>query len=324
MTLEIGSFIELDLRTTGEYFQGYDDIARLNSARAGIYHACRLLSCTSVWIPYYLCPSVKQFLQKYGIDIIPYYINDRFEPIDIAQSKSQAVLLVNYFGIIATGRIQIMAKLFENVIIDNSAAFFSDPIEGCYNIYSPRKFFGVPDGSYVIGKNAYSMTDEYEQDFSADTSAFLMKRIESGLIDTYKERMLNEERINKAGILKMSKLTIALLNNIDYVSIKAKRQRNFNIAHDLFKEINLIDPTRYTDDGCRPMVYPLVVDDIHLSEKLKKRQVYVGRLWNHVLEEVPVGSFEAMLSKFLLPLPIDQRYSLKDLSYIQNCILNHI
>jgi hypothetical protein len=323
MTTEIGSFIELDLRTSGEYYQGHGDIARLNSARAGIYHACRLLSCTSVWIPYYLCPSVKQFLQKYGINIIPYYINDKFEPVDVAQSKSQAVLLVNYFGIFSTDRIRIMAKLFENVIIDNSAAFFSDPIEEYYNIYSPRKFFGVPDGSYVIGKKANSMTDEYEQDFSADTSTFLMKRIESGLIDAYEERMLNEERINKSGILKMSKLTFALLNNIDYLSIKSKRQQNFNIAHDLFKEINLIDPTRYTDGGCRPMVYPLVVDDIHLNEKLKKRQVYVGRLWNHVLDEVPGSSFEAMLSKYLLPLPIDQRYSLKDLSYIQKCIMSH-
>ena len=47
--MEIGSFIGLDLKNSGEYYPGETGIARLNSARAGIYHACRLLNCSNLY-----------------------------------------------------------------------------------------------------------------------------------------------------------------------------------------------------------------------------------------------------------------------------------
>ena len=152
--MEIGSFIGLDLKETGEFYNGETNIARLNSARAGIYHACRLLKCSSIHIPFYLCPNVKKFLSDHGIIVKPYFINNIFEPINLRQLTNHAVLLVNYFGIISASKIRLMANRFENVIIDNSAAFYSEPTEGCLNVNSPRKFFGVPDGCYVIGNNA--------------------------------------------------------------------------------------------------------------------------------------------------------------------------
>ncbi len=320
MNREIGSFIELDLRNTGEYYEGEDNIARLNSARAGIYHACRLLKCKSVCIPYYLCQTVKTFLHKKGIEVKSYFINDEFEPVDLRQTYNQAVLLVNYFGIMSPEKIRTLANRFKNVIIDNSASFYSDPVEGCYNVYSPRKFFGVPDGCYVVGKGASELTNTYEQDFSSDTSAFLLKRIEYGSSLVYSERMKNEERIDRSDTLIMSALTRALLKNIDYLQIKTKRKENFYLAHDLYKEINLIDPSHLYHTVCTPMVYPLVLEDIDLTEKLKRRNIYVGRLWKHVLKEVPDPSFEAMLSKYLVPIPIDQRYCGQEMIYIRNCI----
>jgi hypothetical protein len=180
MKEEIGSFIGLDLRDSGEYFQSELNKVRINSARAGIYHSCRLLDCNSIFIPYYLCPTVKRFLLKKGLEVKSYYINDRFEPENIIQKDREAVLLVNYFGILSVDKIKLLADKFKNVIIDNSAAFFSNPVKGCYNVYSPRKFFGVPDGCYVIGDNAEKYSEDYEQDFSSVTASFLLKRVEFG------------------------------------------------------------------------------------------------------------------------------------------------
>lgn len=322
MNIEIGSFIELDLKNTGEYYNGKDDIARLNSARAGIYHACKVLRCSTICIPYYLCPTVKNFLAKNGVKVKPYFISNEFEPKDLKQINNQAVLIVNYFGIMSSEKIRILAKRFENVIVDNSGGFYTVPLEDCYNVYSPRKFFGVPDGCYVIGKDANNLTSEYAQDFSSDTSSFLLKRIEYGSSKIYSERMENEERIDRSGILLMSALTKALLNGIDYLHIVHKRKENFLIAHDLFKNINLFDPIQLYSDDCVPMVYPLVVEDMDLTGKLKRKNIYVGRLWNDVLKEVPDNSFEAMLSKYLVPIPIDQRYSSQELMYIRDCVIN--
>jgi hypothetical protein len=315
MRKEIGSFIELDLRNTGEYYSGAINIARLNSARAGIYHACRILNCSSVYIPYYLCPTVKEFLTRKGIKVKSYFISERYEPVNVKQEDDSAIVLVNYFGIIANSYLRKISRQFKNVIIDNCPAFYNNPIDDCYNIYSPRKFFGVPDGCYVVGKNAEKLTDEYDQDFSSETSSFLMKRIEFGSSAVYHERMRNEERIDNADILNMSVLSKALLNSIDYSNIKKKRQNNFHFVNDLYKGFNLVDPARFMDNECVPMIYPLVVEDPDLVEKLKEKQIYTGRWWKHVLSEVPEKSFEAKLSKFLVPIPIDQRYGKEELAY---------
>ena len=232
MNMEIGSFIGLDLRDSGEYYNQEDNIARLNSARAGIYHACKLYGCHSVYIPYYLCPTVKEFLNKKGIETIHYFINNDFEPILIKQERTQAVLLVNYFGILSTEKINILAGRYDRVIIDNSAAFYSSPVESCFAVYSPRKFFGVPDGCYVLGRDAGRYVDEYRQDRSSVTASFLMKTLESGTSDSYSDRMKNEERIDQSDILQMSSLTRKLLNSIDYSAVKKVRKENFHETTD--------------------------------------------------------------------------------------------
>lgn len=320
--MEIGSFIGLDLRTSGEFYSGGKNVARLNSARAGIVYACKQYGCEAIYIPYYLCPSVKRFLQVNGIKVVPYFINDQFEPAEMKQEEDHAFLIVNYFGIIKHEKIKSMSLGFKNVIIDNSAAFYSKPLEGCYNVYSPRKFFGVPDGCYVIGDDAEAESLDFEQDFSSSTASFLFKRIEYGTSAAYSERMKNEQRINNSGIMRMSELTKALLNSIDYRYVSRKRRQNFLTAHRLFQHINRTDPYAFLDNECVPMVYPLVIEDTELDEKMKRNQIYTGRWWNQVMWEVNESKFEYWLSKYMIPLPIDQRYDKSVLERIRDVIIS--
>jgi hypothetical protein len=140
--------------------------------------------------------------------------------------------------------------------------------------------------------------------------------------ETYEERMKNEERIDNSDILRMSDLTISLLRNIDYLNVSSKRKKNFYFAHELFKNINKIDPTLYIDNNCIPMVYPLVIERLDLTDKLKKNQIYTGRWWNYVLSEVTGNTFETWLTRFMAPLPIDQRYDEKTLRYILDVVIN--
>jgi hypothetical protein len=320
--MEIGSFIDLDIRQSGEYYNRKKNVARLNSARAGVYYAIKLYDCKTIHIPFYLCPSVKDFLIEKGIDVKYYNINEEFEPLELKPNIQDAILLVNYFGILSVGKLKKLALRYKNVIIDNSSAFYSNPIKGCYNVYSPRKFFGVPDGCYVIGNEAEKYTDYYAQDLSSTTATFLLKRIEFGTSETYVDRMKNEQRIDNSDILRLSPLTQALLKNIDYLTIRKIRKENFYFAHRLYKKYNLIDPVQFIDINCIPMVYPLLIKDLDLAEKLRNKKIYVGRLWKQVLTAVPSGSFEAKLSKYLIPIPIDQRYLRKELLYVYNTILN--
>ncbi len=318
--MEIGSFIGLDLEGTGEYYDSDLGIARLNSARAGIYHACKLYNCHSVYLPNYLCPSVKKYLNDLNIDTKWYRINDNMEPIGIKQEKDHAVIIVNYFGILSQDKMQSIVNKFQNVIIDNSAAFFAEPISECYNVYSPRKFFGVPDGCYVMGHYASKGTDNYKQDYSSSTSSFLFKTIEYGTNATYSERMINEGRIDNSEPMKMSGLTKTLLKHINYEKIMKKRVENFKFAHLKFSKYNLFDPLKNFDKTCVPMVYPLVIKNRELDKHLRDKKVYVGRLWNKVLEEVPSDSFEAWMSKYMIPLPIDQRYGRYEITCLSDYV----
>jgi hypothetical protein len=322
--MEMGSFIELDIRNTGEYFADEKDTARLNSARAGIYHSLQVMETETVYLPNYLCPSVKKFLLSKNIKVLNYLIDDHFKPSLKSIPKGTAIMLVNYFGIFSREFMKGLVEKNEKVILDNSQAFFAPPLEGFYNVYSPRKFFGVPDGCYVVGPHAEKYTETYEQDHSSDHAGFLFKRIEYGCSSIYSERMQNEERIDSSGVKRMSELSRALLKGIDYAGIRQKRIENFNFLHDHLKSLNLINPAVVLSETCAPMVYPFVYEKEDLLDVLKKAQIYTGRWWSDVLTHAGISPMETKLCSYMLPLPIDQRYGINELSMCVDIIRSHI
>jgi len=320
---EIGSFIELELPKGRELFQGETDIARLNTGRAAIWHSFRVTGAKSIWIPYYQCETVREFLQRKGVCVKYYHLDRDFTPMDLQPSDDEAVLLVNYFGVMSRRRMIELAVGLPNVIIDNCQAFFCEPIDGALTVYSARKFNGVADGAYVIGKDAEKFVDKYPQCYSSDTATFLMKRIEYGCEgEGYRSRTINEDRVDTEDIMRMSKLTRAMLDGADYEGNRQKRKENFEYACHLFSDINKIDPIRFCDDETVPMVYPLVVEDDALLGKLLAAKHFQGHWWKYICEELPEETFEHWLSRYIIPVTIDQRYGKEELDYINATIRN--
>ena len=319
--MEIGSFIELQFSKGQEYYKGDSNIARLNSGRAAIYHAFRWTGCDSIWLPVYQCDTVRNFLNRKNVQIKYYRIDNEFNPIDLKQKANEAVLLVNYFGIMSNKRMEELASQFKDVIIDNSQAFFCKPIESCLNVYSCRKFVGVPDGAYVVGKNANKYLNEYQQGYSSDTSLFLLQRIEYGCEGkAYESRKANERRLDVEDVLKMSKLTETVLDGTDYELIKNKRKDNFGNACALFNGINKINPLMYFDKDTVPMVYPLVVEDDDLINRLQNAKHFQGHWWSYILKETKESDFENWISRYIIPITIDQRYGEEELEYINSIV----
>lgn len=124
--MEIGSFIEMQFPHGNEYYKGDVNIARLNSGRAAIYHAVRVLNCKTVWLPYYQCNTVRDFLIRKNIQVKYYFQDSGFNPKAIEQEPGEAVVLVNYFGIMSRSRMVKLAADYDNVIIDNTPAFFAN------------------------------------------------------------------------------------------------------------------------------------------------------------------------------------------------------
>jgi hypothetical protein len=319
--MEIGSFLELQLPQGLEFYNQGKDIARLNTGRGAIWHAFRLTGAKSVWLPYYQCDSVRYFLGKKGVEIKYYHIDENFNPIDLYAKEEEAVLFVNYYGIMSRERMRILSKSYPKAIIDNCQGFFCEPLPDAYNVFSCRKFVGVPDGAYVIGKNAQKFVSEYPQCYSSDTAAFLLQRIEYGCEGKcYEARNTNEHRIDSEDIMKMSSLTRTILDGTDYEFIKRKRKENFLIASELFMFVNQIDPTRFYNDDTIPMVYPLVIEDDDLLPRLLQAKHFQGHWWSYICDEMPENTFEHWISRYVIPITIDQRYGRRELEFISRIV----
>ena len=320
--MEIGSFLELELPFGRELYNQETDIARLNTGRMGIWHAFRVTGCKRIWIPIYQCYSIRETFEKKSVEMKFYHQDSHFNPLDIKATDEDAVLLVNYYGIMSYDRMSELARPYKHAIIDCAQAFFCRPVEGALTVYSCRKFGGAPDGCYVVGKDAHKLVDEYAQCYSSDTAAFLLKRIEYGCEGKgYESRRLNEHRIDSEDCMKMSKLTRTLMDAEDYANNRKKRRANFEYANELFGGINKINPTVYMDEQTIPMVYPLVVEDDGLMQKLIAAKHFQGHWWSYICEEQPEASFEYWISRYVIPITIDQRYGKTELDYLATVII---
>lgn len=234
-------------------------------------------------------------------------------------SNNYALLVVNYFSLISRKILKKYKRKFNNLIIDNTQSFFSKPIMDCYNVYSCRKFFGVPDGSYLIKKGLKQK--ELAENKSSKISNFLISSIEFGTNDVYLENLENENRLNNEDIKDMSILTKKLLRNIDYKKVRKKRRKNFLYLHKKLKDYNEISVTNKRNTF---MIYPFLIKDDGLRKYLIQNKIWVSQWWKYCLENENCNEFEKYLSKYLIPLPIDQRYCEQDMEYLCNLIMDYI
>ncbi len=251
-----------------------------------------------------------------------YNIDENFEPLLDEIGTTECILIPNYYGVQTDLFYEKMMDRYERIIFDNTQGFFCRPImrKGVYNVYSPRKFFGVSDGAYLIGQ-LVGDNNLYE-DESSERSHYLLDAIERGTNAVYAEYLENEQKITNSGMRKMSNLTHTLLKGIDYERIKAIRKNNYLYLHSILREKNKL---QLPDEADSAMVYPFLCDDQEnkFRKYLIENKIYVPQWWKWVLEQSNATSWEKKLSGELCPLPIDQRYTIKDMKNIADIVLDY-
>ncbi len=316
--MEYGGYIEIE-RAYGESY--YPDLMGFNYCRNALVFLLRSKGIRKIYLPYYICDSVINAIKRYGIEISWYAINEFFLPCGLSQTdEHEAILIVNYYGFLSSEYQASLAKKYNNVIIDNSQAFFSAPPEGMDAIYSCRKFFGVSDGGLLASR----FTDNLflDQDKSSSRMDFLVGRLEDDAKTHYNEFRREEDKADKSLILRMSKLTEHFLRQIDYQAVKEIRSTNYSCLHSLIKKYNRLAEVKFPEG---PYGYPLLADNgPALRNRLINRNIYVPWLWKNVLSTVEPDSIEAKFSNNLLLLPIDQRYTTEDMKIIANIIEEEI
>lgn len=286
-----------------------------------------------LYMPYYTCP-----VMWHGLTLIEqssiinnssiikglyfYRIDENFEIAeDIKLGEHDYIVVNNYFGIKDQYIEQLSKKYGNHLIVDNAQAFFAPVIPDTYAFYSPRKFFGVPDGGVAYVANDANPVRCKEQDDSSERLKHLELRKEQGAEAGFATYQSNEAKLDKLPMKLMSDYTHEVLRGIDYAEAIEKRRTNYKILHDALGDMNALALPSTNSFEC-PMVYPFIPKkcDIDLRKMLQEQRIYIATYWPN-LAKLNYDTLEECLAKKIIALPIDQRYNKEDMKRIIESII---
>ena len=306
----IGGYFSLELPQREEY---HKDAIRLNTGRNCLEYILRVRGYKKVYVPYYTCEAVMEPINKLGVLYEFYHIDIHFEIRDrFTLKEGEALLYTHYFGLKQRYVEQLAETIGSRLIVDNTQAFYANPLSGIDTFYTCRKFFGVPDGAYLYCDK--ELDEEIEQDYSFDRVAHLVKRIDLSAEEGFKDFRRVDDGLDNQPIRKMSKLTQRMMQGIDYGAAAQKRRENYQMLHETLGKENNIDLPLEGD--AVPMVYPYLVPVKGLREKLIENKIFVARYWPNVLDWTTKEDIDYLLAIQMQPLPIDQRYSANEMNHI--------
>ena len=274
----IGGYFELELAKRKEY---HHSAIKLNTGRNAFEYILKSKKYKKVYLPYFTCDVILEPINKNDIEFEFYQIDENLNPIfDFSNLNSDEVLIYNnYFGI-CDSKVKKLSLRCDNLIIDNSQAFYSQPLPNVDTFYSPRKFFGISDGAYLYTDKKLNI--KLEKDYSYTRMEHLV-----GRIDKDAEYFFNTFKKNNASLIgqpikEMSILTQKILKSIDYKSIARKRIKNFEFFHSFLKDLNLLNIELGNNDI--PMVYPFYIKNgSAVKRELIKNKIFIATYWPNVM-----------------------------------------
>ena len=306
---EWGGSLPLETNVARMPLFGSMPYASFDSGRSAIYAALLNLGKDEVWLPAYLCPTVGDFLRRFGVEVHEYHIDDDFLPIEDGIPKGSALVWTNWFGSMRDDvKREVVERHAPNLVIDDCHALFEPPVHGVQNVYSCRKFLGVPEGAFLVADDIVASFDGWETD-ERPFYDHLRKALRSGSDSAYDLYQENSARFAEMHRL-LDPVVEATLSGFDYDAIRRKRSRNLEVLRGAFGDRipEGIDPS-----ASDPIWFPLYVEDDGLRQRLVESRVFVPRLWKRVLAMDDATPNERRLANHLFPLPLDQRYEPSDM-----------
>lgn len=317
MISAIGGYFELEL----PLYDGdiYPQAIRYQSSRAAFlallqqsHHVKR------VFMPYYICDAMLAPVKAAGKELCFYSLDENLAvSSQITLGPSDLLLYVNYFGVCAEQCDELLLRFNSaQIVLDCAQAFYAPP-RNCYaTIYSPRKFFGIPDGGLLI--TSLPIISPKRQDAgSKDRMGHLIKRLGGLVEDGYQNFQHAESSLEDIEPRIMSDVTKRLLRSIDTKTACSIRGQNFKY---LYEYCNKKNNLKFFSEINGPHCYPYFVDTLISKDYFLQHRIFVATYWVDVLKRVAKNSFEAKLVNQCLPLPCDQRYSLEHMEKILEVI----
>lgn len=326
-----------------EYINYYgDSYVYLNSGRSAIKYVAEKVFSKVALLPNYLCESMIQPFEELGFKIKFYNINEDFT-IDIDSIKQVENLglfmHMGYFGISYNNHINNLIKEYKQsgiiILEDLTHNFFSKfPIiyKSDYYIVSLRKWIGISGGAILISnqeKIELKKLDEYtifnDIYFQADNlkKLYLKKQSETKKhLELYKSA---EELLEKSGKLYgISAENKKIIENYNFDKMSKIRLRNYKLMNKILgKKKSKFENQLFTGSKIVPLFYPIKVNCEKRSlvkEFLVDNKIYPPIHWPKHLKYLK--EFESQkLYNMELSIPIDQRYSRKDIVKVATTLI---
>lgn len=312
---EVGGYIEFE-RYYGRLF--HEDAVKLNCGRSCLAYLIEVRDIKTIWLPDFICSSIVELCLREQVEVKTYSVEANFEPVwNFDVGHDEHLYLIDYYGQLSESCVSQASKRSQGrLIIDEAQNFFAIPRRGIDTIYTARKFFGVADGAF-LSTNA-RLGRELPVDESFDRIRFLLGRFERTASEFFADSKKNNASFAKEPVKHMSSLTENILRSLDYEMIKARRNDNYAFLANVLNPLNELKLREV--DG--PFAYPLLVDaGNRIREKLTLKKIYVPTLWPNVLIEQSPGSVARRYAQDILPLPVDQRYTLEDMQMILDALM---
>lgn len=315
---EIGGYLEC------EHHNGsllHDGAVKLNSGRGCLSYLKELRNIKAIWLPDFMCNSVTEYLRSLQVNVIPYEVGIDFRPKnDIVVHEDEHFLLMDYYGQLDKAYIEDARTRFKDkLIIDRTHSYYSISYDNVDSFTSCRKWFGVPDGAFLITRDNDRIQHDLELDRSLERYKTVLGRYEDGATLHFADARANNDLFADQPAKCMSSLTENVLRGIDYDAVRTQRKKNFSYLHAHFHSSNILD--LHLPEA--PFMYPLYIDAIDavvIRKKLAEQNIYIPTLWPNLLETNQRTTDAYYLARNILPLPVDQRYDTSDMRLIIKAI----
>lgn len=255
------------------------NLIKLNNGRNCLRYIIRAFNIKEIYIPYYICPVLRNAVYREACKINFYHIDEKFFPLyDLP--KYAYILYPNYLGV-CSSIVKELVNKYPNLIVDNAHSFFSEPC-GLASFNSIRKFFpNIRNGAFLYLKKYTDFNfpkDEFEYEFKSLSEEKIIK---------------NEYFIDTQEIKLMSDCTFAYFSSLDLVYEKNMARKRFD---DLSSEFSKFNELKISLSDCDvPYKYPLLIKNKSLFEEvlcsLQKSGISPLRLWQKLPASYPESIF---------------------------------
>ena len=351
MKPEIGGFFEFpsfDCRNPSEsayhylvsHHSGHQFVRDGRQALRAILIHLRRSGFRRAHVPAYLCSSILQAFHELPLEIRFYGHSPPLAPHLPEPDARSMVFLLDHFGHPCCDD-DMVTRMADNgvpVILDVTHSVldrkrFAMQHENLYFFASLRKVYPVPDGAIILhDRPSFPVPKEFPSGFSSMVEAMVLKKayleqcrkgvpgpewIKEGFLHRYLEYEKGKEN-SPPPYQTIPALSLMILRNLTHSVIVRRRSRNLTYLAKNLPEA--IEPLFPRDALMSPFFFPVKFKDMARRDEVQTRlidhRVYPPVHWE-LPRMIPASfEYEHRLSRSILSLPIDQRYSPHDMERI--------